>query len=264
MVIDETMWDKGKNMNTAEKLSLKIVDESILEDVSVEIPLAKVTAILGPNGAGKSTLLKCLTGFRKVDTGKVNINGMSIDNYSLESLSRLRAVMSQSTSIDFPFTTLEVVKMGRNPYASESTPRQDDEIAYKALESVDGLSLKDRIFPTLSGGEQQRIQLARVVAQLWGEKNGYLFFDEPTSALDLKHQHQILTLICGLAREKNMAITIVLHDLNLALRYADRVFLMKSGRLFASGETHDVLTSKNIETVFEVSIDSIFHGKSYN
>jgi iron complex transport system ATP-binding protein len=247
-------------MIIAEKVSLKVGLKSILDDVSVQIPFAKVTAILGPNGAGKSTLLKCLTGAKQCDSGKININGQAIDSYSLESLSRLRAVLSQATPVDFPFTALEIVRMGRNPHDNDSSAGPDDDIAHKALEIVDALAMKDRVFPTLSGGEQQRIQLARVVAQLWGEKSVYLFLDEPTSALDLKHQHQVLKFVAALAENRNMAIIIVLHDLNLALRYADQVVLLKDGKLFASGDTSEVLTAKNIESVFDVSVDSIFYG----
>lgn len=249
-------------MIIAEKVSLKVGGKAILDDVSVQIPFAKVTAILGPNGAGKSTLLKCLTGVKPFDSGEININARPIESYSLESLSRLRAVLSQATPVDFPFTALEIVKMGRNPYGNDSSPAQDDEIALKALGIVDALSMKDRVFPTLSGGEQQRVQLARVVAQLWDVKSAYLFLDEPTSALDLKHQHQVLKFVAELAANKNMAIIIVLHDLNLALRYADHIVLLKDGKLFASGETDQVLTAQNIESVFEVSIDAIFYKKA--
>ena len=248
-------------MIIAEKVSLKVGGKPILDEVSVQIPFAKVTAILGPNGAGKSTLLKCLTGVKRFDSGKITLNGQVIESYSLESLSRLRAVLSQSTPVDFPFTALEIVKMGRNPYSNESSPSQDDEIALKALKIVDALAMKNRIFPTLSGGEQQRVQLARVIAQLWGTERAYLFLDEPTSALDLKHQHQVLKFVVELATNRDMTIIIVLHDLNLALRYADHVVLLKDGRLFTSGETDKVLTAKNIESVFEVSIDSIFYQK---
>lgn len=248
-------------MIIAEKVTFNVNGKSILNDVSVQIPFAKVTAILGPNGAGKSTLLKCLTGLKQCDSGKISFNGAALNSYSLESLSRLRAVLSQSTPVDFPFTAFEIVKMGRNPYGNDNSAQQDDDIVNKALASLDALAMKDRIFPSLSGGEQQRVQLARVVAQLWEQQSAYLFLDEPTSALDLKHQHQVLNLVTELAANRNMAIIIVLHDLNLALRYADQVLLLKDGKLFASGDTRNVLTAKNIESVFEVPIDAVFYDK---
>jgi len=249
-------------MIVAEKVYVKVGEKLILEDVSIQLANGEVTAIMGPNGAGKSTLLKCLTGVSPFDSGAISINGVPLGAYSLEDLSRMRAVLSQSTPVEFPFTALEIVTMGRTPFAEISSPLQDDDIACQALNCLDSLAIKDRIFPTLSGGEQQRVQLARVIAQLWGEKRGYLFLDEPTSALDLKHQHQVLKLVRNLAENKNIGIIIVMHDLNLALRYADNVVLLKNGRLFASGDKCKVLTTKNIEEVFEVSVDSIFYKKS--
>ncbi len=253
---------KGSYMIEADNLYLKVGKQLILENVSIRVPIAKVTSIMGPNGAGKSTLLKCLTGASPYQQGKVNLNGKSLNQYSLESLSRLRAVLSQSTTIDFPFSAFDIVKMGRNPYHDKSTMNQDDEVVYQALKHVDCLALKDRVFPTLSGGEQQRIQLARVIAQLWETNNTYLFLDEPTSALDLKHQHQVLQLVRELAVRRQIGVCIVMHDLHLAMRYSDQVILMKEGRLFASGDTNEVLTSRNIEHVFEVSVGSIFYQQS--
>lgn len=249
-------------MILAEQISVKVDGRFILENVSIAIPTGKVTALMGPNGAGKSTLLKCLTGANPISHGEISINGKPLQSYSLEALSRTRAVLSQSAVIDFPFSAFDIVKMGRNPYSGITTPAEDDEIAYRALQRVDCLALKDRIFQTLSGGEQQRIQLARVVAQLWEAKHGYLFLDEPTSALDLKYQHQMLRLVRDLVASSSIGVCIVVHDLNLAMRYADQLLLIKDGQLYASGETDKVLTSKNIENVFEVLMDSIFFERN--
>lgn len=248
-------------MIVAEGVSLKVKNKMLLQAVSVQIPFANVTAILGPNGAGKSTLLKCLTGILSFDSGLVKLDGQAIDSYSLSELAQRRAVLSQSVAIDFPFTAFEVVMMGRAPHTTKRSLKQDDEITEQALAMVDALAMRDRDYTTLSGGEQQRVQLARVIAQLWGEQNKYLFLDEPTSALDLKHQHQVLKLVRNLAVNKGMAITLVLHDLNLALRYADNVLLMKEGKLVASGNTREVLSHDNIEAVFEVPMASIFYDK---
>ncbi len=248
-------------MILAKDLCVKVRERLLLNDVSAQIPVAKITAILGQNGAGKSTLLKCLTGAIQFQVGSVSINNQSIHAYSLAELSKTRAVLSQSTAIDFPFTAFEIVKMGRNPYSHSNSAAQDDNIAYLALEALDCLPLKNRVFPTLSGGEQQRVQLARVIAQLWDTENTYLFLDEPTSALDLKHQHQVLTLISNLAKRKNIGVCMVMHDLNLALRYADQVLLMKAGQLIAAGQTKEVLTSHNIERVFDISLDAILFNR---
>lgn len=249
-------------MILAEHLFVQAEEKLILDNVSMQVPLAKVTAIMGPNGAGKSTLLKCLTGASKFNHGNVSLNGKPLHSYSLTALSRSRAVLSQSSVVDFPFSAFDIVKMGRNPHSGMSSPSLDDEIACQALKVVGCFALKNRVFPTLSGGEQQRIQLARVIAQLWETNSTYLFLDEPTSALDLKHQHHILKFVSDLAVNRGIGVCIVMHDLNLAMRYSDQLLLIKEGKLFASGETNAVLTAENIESVFEVSVDSIFYEKS--
>lgn len=242
-------------MITADAIHVNIDGKQILDDISLQIPFSKVTAILGPNGAGKSTLLKCLAGFEPVDSGQIKLDNRELDDFSTQELAIIRTVLSQSVSVDFPFTAIEIVKMGRTPFNSAA---RDDEIAFHALDAVNATQMRDRVFPTLSGGEQQRIQLARVIAQLWDQQHGYLFLDEPTSALDLKYQHQTIQLLKQLAEQRKMAIIIVMHDLNLAMRYADQVLLMKEGKLFDVGETSQVLSADNIETVFEIPAEAVF------
>jgi len=247
-------------MIVAKNVSYNIGKKNLLNDVSASIELGKVTAILGPNGAGKSTLLKCLTGVLKPASGSVSLDNKGLHDYSLTQLSKKRAVLSQSNPISFPFTALEIVMMGRNPYVNNNYGNEDFATALEVLECVDAIHLKDRVFPTLSGGEQQRIQLARVLAQLWEQQNAYLFLDEPTSALDLKHQHQILSLVNKAAAGKNLAVCVIMHDLHLAWRYADQVILMKEGGIFTSGTMQKVLTAKNIEYVFEIPAEFVFHS----
>lgn len=247
-------------MIAAENIDYKIGNNIILDAVSAQIENGKITAIIGPNGAGKSTLLKCLTGAYRPNAGVIRLDDKPLTHYSLDILSRKRAVLSQSNPINFPFTTLEIVMMGRNPYVKNNAIANDMEVALAALESVDAFHLKERIFPTLSGGEQQRVQLARVLAQLWEQENAYLFLDEPTSALDLKHQHQFLSLVSHLAQKRQFAVCIILHDLSLAMRYTDHVVLLKNGKLFADGMPLEVIHAKNIENVFEVPADFVFEN----
>lgn len=242
-------------MITAEHISYYIRDEAILHDASLHIAPGQVTAILGPNGAGKSTLLKCLTGIIDPNDGAVRLEGKPLGDYPLEALARKRAVLSQSNPINFPFTALEIVLMGRNPYARQTSAVEDETIALEALACVDAEELKDRVFPTLSGGEQQRVQMARILAQLWEQDDAYLFLDEPTSALDLKHQHQLLRLVRNLALDRGFGVCLILHDLQLAYRYADRVVLLKDGAVFSDGATEDVLTESHICDVFELDAE---------
>lgn len=244
-------------MITAENISLSIGPRMALDQVSAQIPSGKVTVILGPNGAGKSTLLKCLAGALHVHDGAISINGKPLNAYTLSELSRTRSVLSQSIPVSFPFTVEEIVQMGRAPYEGDSLTVNSN-VTYQVLNSIDGLHLMNRTFQTLSGGEQQRIQFARVLAQIWGASNTYLFLDEPTSALDLKHQHQMLRLVKTLSYEKQVGVCVVMHDLQMAMRYADYVLLMQNGKLFASGDITSVLSRSNIETVFEVSASLVF------
>lgn len=237
---------------TTENLCVRIGTAEILKNVNIAIESGKVTAILGPNGAGKSTLLRCLTRAQEASSGTITFDGAPLDSYRLDDLAKKRAVLSQATPITFPFSVTEIVMMGRNPH---HTGHKDADIIDQTLNAVDALSLKHRLFPTLSGGEQQRVQIARVLAQLWSQDHACLILDEPTSALDLKHQHKILTLVADLAKSKNFSVCTSLHDLTLARRYSDQVILLKNGQLFTAGDTTITLNSTTIAAVFDIPTD---------
>jgi iron complex transport system ATP-binding protein len=253
-------------MIEAKNITVNRGGKTILHGLSARIKKGKITAILGPNGAGKSTLLQCLTGAIRPTHGTITLDGTALQNYSLQELAQKRAVLSQSTSINFPFTALEIVMMGRNPHSTRHNThhsthhgaKRDHAIARQALDALDAADLQARSFPTLSGGEQQRVQLARVLAQLWEQEHGYLFLDEPTSALDLKHQHGLLRLLSHLATTRHFAICTIVHDLNLAMHYADEVILLKENTLFAAGPCKEALTPDNLEQLFEIPASLIF------
>jgi iron complex transport system ATP-binding protein len=248
-------------MIKVKQLNYSVNTVQVLHDINIEISPAKVTSILGPNGAGKTSLLKCLTGTIKNYNGSIQYNDRDIHDYSLSELSKTRAVLSQSNPVNFPFSVMEIVMMGRNPYIHASNSKEDIEIANEALNQVDAFHLKNRIFPTLSGGEQQRVQLARVLVQIWEQDNATLFLDEPTSALDLKHQHQILRLVNKLTTTHSMSVVCILHDLNLATYYTDEAILMLNGEVFESGKTDETLTETNLEQVYQLPKEMIrkFH-----
>ncbi|MEX1036382.1 MAG: heme ABC transporter ATP-binding protein [Sneathiella sp.] len=241
-------------MITAENIGYKIGPKQILADVSAAFDKGKVSAILSPNGAGKSTLLKCLTGSLKPDTGSIFMDGKELQHYSLADLSRKRAVLSQANPISFPFTALEIVLMGRNPYELDQSAALNAEIAMAALDMMDAWHLRDRSFPTLSGGEQQRVQFARVASQIWEQEGAYLFLDEPTSALDLKHQHQLLDLVQSLCRQHGLAVIIVMHDLNLAYHCTDHCYFIKDGRIQDSGESRRLINAELISEIFDLPL----------
>ncbi|MDF2366694.1 heme ABC transporter ATP-binding protein [Sneathiella sp.] len=242
-------------MINAENIVYSIGGQRILANVYATFTPGKVTAILGPNGAGKSTLLKCLTGALKPDEGKVSLEGKDLRDYSLTELSRRRAVLSQANPISFPFTAHEIVVMGRNPYSLEKTTASNAEIADEALTLVDAWHLRDRSYPTLSGGEQQRIQFARVLAQIWEQEGACLFLDEPTSALDLKHQHQLMDLVQKLCAEKNLTVIIVMHDLTLAYHCTDRCFFIREGWIRGGGESKKLITADTISEIFDLPME---------
>ena len=241
-------------MITAENISYKIGSKQILTDVSTRFEAGRVSAILGPNGAGKSTLLRCLTGSLTPDTGAITLDGRGLDDYSLADLSRKRAVLSQANPISFPFTAFEIVLMGRNPYELDHSAALNTDIAMEALEMMDAAHLRDRSFPTLSGGEQQRVQFARVISQIWEQEGASLFLDEPTSALDLKHQHQLLDLVQSLCKQHGLAVVLVMHDLNLAYHCTDDCYFIKGGRIEGSGKSRKLINAERISDIFDLPL----------
>lgn len=241
-------------MIKAENIHFSVGSKQILKPVHIELSGPGITVVLGPNGAGKSTLLKCLSGANRLSGGTVSIDGKTLQAYSRKELALRRAVLSQSTEIAFPFKVHEVVLMGRNPHVVRGETEADHKIIEQALQHVDALDLRDREFSTLSGGEKQRVQLARVLAQVWERKGALLMLDEPTSALDLRHQSQILGYVRRQVEQFGMTVLCILHDINLAAAYADRIILMKDGEIVKHGDAGIVLTSENLSAVYDIPV----------
>lgn len=227
------------NRYSARSLSLRMGKRQIINDVSLQLRGGEMTALIGPNGAGKSTLLRLLTGFLTPDSGERLVEGRPLEAWSADALSRRRAVMLQRTQLhaDWPIET--VIAMGRSPWGS--TPHA--EMIRQVIEETGCDHLAGRRYPSLSGGEQQRVQLARCLAQLWrdGAPEGWLFLDEPTSALDLYYQQHLLRLLKRLTRSSQLHVCVVLHDLNLAALWADRILLLHQGKLVAQGTPQEVV-----------------------
>ncbi len=231
----------------------------VLDEVSLNVEPGQITAVIGPNGAGKSTLLKLLCGELPLAGGSVRIDGKPFTDWPRNDLARRFAVLPQSSSMTFDFAVEEIVWMGRTPHRRHSNPEKDAHIVTAALERLDLLAFRYRLYTRLSGGERQRVHLARVLAQIWetpAELPRYCLLDEPTSSLDLKHQHAILRQARELADE-GAAIFVVLHDLSLVRRYADRVLTLKNGGSAGFGPVHEQLTRERLESVFEVSHELI-------
>jgi iron complex transport system ATP-binding protein len=227
---------------------------TILDDASIEFHAGEIHALVGPNGAGKSTLFGVLAGDVGAQAGTVEIDGQPIAQVKPRLLARKRAVLLQENTVTFPFSAEQVVRMGRTPWARTPAADEDDELVSSAMAQTEVTALRARAVPSLSGGERARVALARVIAQ----STGILLLDEPTAALDLKHHEDVMRLIRGRA-DADVAVAIVLHDLNAALAHADRVTLLSDGRVSATGPAAEVLTAERIEQIYGQAVDVFPH-----
>ncbi|MBN9009286.1 MAG: heme ABC transporter ATP-binding protein [Rhizobiales bacterium] len=239
-------------MIAARSVSLTIRGRTILAPSDLALRPGTVTALVGPNGAGKSTLLKILSVEIRPGSGEVAVDGTDIRAIAPAALARLRAVLPQSGDVAFAFTVDEVVRIGLAPGIPRATA---NEIVRRALAAVDLADRAAQLSPTLSGGEQQRAHLARVLAQLWssGRGDACLLLDEATASLDLAHQLLVLKLAQAQAAAGG-AVLAVLHDLNLAAMAADRVVVMSRGRIVADGTPAQVITREMLGAVYGVSL----------
>ncbi len=233
----------------AKDVSVHIASNAIVDRVSFNGGRGEVLGIIGPNGAGKTTMLKVLAGLLKPTAGIVKIGDTRIDAMPVSTRSKRIAYVPQSTGVH-PFTALEMVLMGRYPHLRrfQIEAEDDAEIAISAMKRMHVEQFLDRRVDTLSGGERQRVLLARALAQ----RGDVLFVDEPISSLDIKHQLMSLQVLKDEAMKREVAVCAVLHDLNLAARYCDRLVLMSNGRVVADGEPREVITEQSVHSVFGV------------
>jgi iron complex transport system ATP-binding protein len=232
----------------------------LLRQVDAMLWPGRVAAIVGPNGAGKTSLLALLSGQRRPDEGAVLLDGVPLAAHASGGLALRRAVMLQESHLVFDFTAREVVELGRYPHRRHAG-RDERGIVAQALEAAAVRHLADRGFQTLSGGEKARVHLARVLAQVWeppaDRAARWLLLDEPTAALDLAHQHQSMRLLRAAADRQGMGVAVVLHDLNLALRYADDVLLLEPDAPARFGPAAEVLTRECIARVWGVACEEV-------
>ena len=231
----------------------------ILRDVSVRFEPGRMNVVLGPNGAGKSTLLRIATGLVAPSRGTVNYDDRTLGAFDGQELARIRAVLTQHVDLAFPLPVGDVVMMGRYPHFGRVPSPNDVAIVHEALELV-GMRPKERqAYPTLSGGEQQKVQLARVLAQIWkadvlghdGPARRYLFLDEPTTNLDVHYQLHVLSIARRLIDEHTTLIAI-LHDLNTAFQFGDHFLLLDRGRVAFEAATARDVPMDVLERVFDI------------
>lgn len=229
-----------------EGVKFDIGNKNILKGISIDVNSKEIIGIIGPNGSGKSTFLKCIYRTLKPSSGLIKLGDINLDSIKLKESAKKMAVVSQHNYYDFDFSVGEMVLMGRSPHKKmmERDSYRDYEIMNDALKRVDMLHFKDRNFNSLSGGEQQRIILARALAQ----ETDCLILDEPTNHLDIKYQLQLMNIVKSLDIEVIAAI----HDLNIAAMYCDKIYVLKDGRIVAYGTPKEVLTKELIKEVYEV------------
>ncbi|CAN5355434.1 heme ABC transporter ATP-binding protein [soil metagenome] len=241
-------------MLAAGNIEVTLGGRAVLRGASIDIPRHSLTAIIGPNGAGKSTLLKVLAGDVAPNSGRVTLDGRDLRSFSAEALAVERAVLSQATHLAFPFQVSEVVCLGASAIGRNLNRREREALAARALAETGMAGFEMRPFQELSGGEQQRVHLARVLCQIWvsrSENKPFLLLDEPVSSLDIRHQFAVLETVRRFADDGGGAL-VILHDINLASLFADRIAVMAGGRIVAAGAPRAVLTQGTIESAYGI------------
>ncbi|MEE2735747.1 MAG: ATP-binding cassette domain-containing protein [Pseudomonadota bacterium] len=233
------------------EVSFRIDSKLLLSNINISIQPAKIVSFIGPNGAGKTTLLR-------VASGALSAPGVTLDSKPLKALTpegraRKFAFLNQSSELNFPFKCLEVLHLGRIPH--RTSRRCNERIVEEVINSLSLDKLVDRIYTTMSGGEKQRVQIGRILCQVWDNiDSAFVFFDEPTAELDLAHQLRFFDTVKMLAA-RGASISLVLHDINLASRFSDELILLKSGKILAIGSPREVVTRANIRDAFSVQAE---------
>lgn len=234
-------------------LSFSFAEKLVLKGVSMDVADGEFLGLMGPNGSGKTTLLRCITNFLPGWDGKILVDGKPMVSYTPRSLAKVFAEVPQISSTDFPFTAYDIVMMGRIPHIGsrlEGETRKDMEIVRTSMKRTNTLQFAERHFSELSGGERQRVIIARALAQ----QPKVLLLDEPTVYLDISGQFEMMDLIRGLNKEERITTVTVLHDINMAARYCDRIALLNEGRLEAIGTPEEVLTQENIQSIYGLDV----------
>ena len=234
-----------------QNLSFAYGERQVLNGISLRIGTGEMVGVLGPNGSGKTTLLKIVSGVLPAGD-KVKLNGRDLRSYERRELSRLFAVVPQENPVNFPYTVSEIVLMGRASHHSSLAleGKKDLEVARKSMELTETLSLADRYLHELSGGEKQRVVIARALAQ----EPEILLLDEPSAFLDLRHQVHTLELMRRLNQERQLTIIAAMHDLNLAALFFPRLVLLSGGKIYRDGSPKEVLTEETIEQVYGIRV----------
>lgn len=247
----------GEVLAESRALSIVLGGRRVIDDVSVQVRAGELVALIGPNGAGKSTLLGGLAGDITPAEGDVRIDDADVTDWSSTELAMRRAVLPQTVTVSFPFSTRDVVRMGRAPWARSPRADDDDDAIAVALQTTDVAHLASRSYTTLSGGERARVALARVLAQ----HAQLVLLDEPTAALDVHHQELVLD-VARAHTARGDGVVVVLHDLAVAARHVHRVVLMAAGTVVADGSPDEVFEPGLLSRVYDHDIEVLRHPET--
>lgn len=238
-------------------ITLGYGDTTVLDDISLSTERGEMLGIIGPNGSGKSTLIKGICSLLSLKSGSVLIDGQNVAKITRGELARLVAVVPQIPNLPDTFTAFEIVLMGRTPHLGRFRfeGHRDFDIAWEAMDITNTQSIAERTMDQLSGGQKQLLTIARALAQ----EPKLVLLDEPTAHLDINHQVETLDFVKGLCKKQNLAAVTVLHDLNLAAQYCDRLVLLGNGKIHAEGIPQEVITEKNIKEVYGANVSVYPH-----
>jgi iron complex transport system ATP-binding protein len=242
-------------MLSVHEVTRVVGEKTIVDRVSAKFERSQLSLIIGPNGAGKSTLIKLLSKQLRADAGTIEYDSMDVRSISHRDLAKSRAVLSQNIELSFPLRVWEVVMMGRYPHFAGKPGTVDERACQEVMRFFEVAEMADRDYLTLSGGEKQRVHFARVLAQIWfsiSGKSRYLFLDEPLTFLDIYYQFEFMGKLRELLKAGDLVVVGVVHDLNLAARFADNILLLHEGKVLACGSKSEVLTRANIKTAFRM------------
>ena len=250
-------------MITVQGISYRAGHRFLVQRIDAAFTEGQIHLIIGPNGAGKSTLIKLIAGQLSPLEGTIHYGNDPLKQLTVTHLAKIRAVLSQNVDLAFPMQVAEVVMLGRYPHFSLRPTRLDEEACHQAMQRYDVLEMADRDYMTLSGGEKQRVHFARVTAQLWDpqpEQVRYLLLDEPLNSLDIYYQYDFMDKVQLLCDEQKLVVVGVIHDLNLAAKYADQLVLLHEGKILASGSPPEVLTPATIHQAYRMQVNTQLEG----